>query len=116
MDIFKVNQSSFFNDVYDVVRLIPFGKVTTYGAIAKYLGSAKSARVVGYAMNASHGLVPAIPAHRVVNRRGVLTGKHFFGTDNRMQKLLEAEGLTIVNDVIKDFDLYFWDPNKELQL
>lgn len=111
-----MNQSTFFNDVYDVVRLIPHGKVTSYGAIAKYLGTAKSARVVGYAMNASHGLVPPVPAHRVVNRIGALTGKHFFGTPTRMQELLEAEGITVVNNVIKDFDLYFWDPNKELLL
>jgi len=110
----KKNKSDFFEKVYTVVKKIPFGKVTTYGAIAKYLGSAKSARVVGWAMNASH-INKDIPAHRVVNRIGLLTGKkHFFGI-NLMKQLLESEGLIIKNDQIHDFKLFFWDPNKELE-
>jgi|TARA_B100000768_G_C11177159_1_gene331296 methylated-DNA-protein-cysteine methyltransferase-like protein len=108
------NKSDFFENVYTVVKKIPFGKVTSYGAIAKYLGSSKSARVVGWAMNASH-LNKDIPAHRVVNRVGLLTGKkHFFGI-NLMKQLLESEGLIIENDQIQDFKYFFWDPNKELE-
>jgi methylated-DNA-protein-cysteine methyltransferase-like protein len=95
-----------------VVALIPSGKVSTYGAIAGYLGSKGGARLVGWAMNASHGQA-TIPAHRVVNRHGVLTGKNFFG-GNRMQELLEAEGLTIKDDQIIDFSSHFWDPSVEL--
>ncbi|MFN4082615.1 MAG: MGMT family protein [Bacteroidia bacterium] len=109
-------KSKFYNDVYDVVRLIPFGRVTSYGAIAAYLGSAKSSRLVGYAMNASHSLVPPIPAHRVVNRIGLLTGKHFFGSPERMQQLLEAEGIIIENDKIVNFNEVFWNPVNELTL
>ena len=101
-----------FDAIYQVVALIPSGKVSTYGAIAGYLGSKGGARLVGWAMNASHGQV-TIPAHRVVNRHGVLTGKNFF-VGNRMQELLEAEGLTIKNDQIKDFSTHFWDPSVEL--
>ena len=102
----------FFDQVYDVVKRIPYGKVTTYGAIAKYLGSAKSARTVGWAMNNSHKF-NNIPAHRVVNRIGLLTGKHHFSGSNLMKQLLENEGLTIENDKIIDFKKYFWDPSKE---
>ena len=102
----------FFYQVYDVVKRIPYGKVTTYGAIAKYLGSAKSARTVGWAMNNSHQF-NNIPAHRVVNRIGLLTGKHHFPGSNLMKQLLENEGLTIENDKIIDFKKYFWDPSKE---
>jgi methylated-DNA-protein-cysteine methyltransferase-like protein len=101
-----------FDAIYQVVALIPSGKVSTYGAIAGYLGSKGGARLVGWAMNASHGQAN-IPAHRVVNRNGVLTGKNFFG-GNRMQELLEAEGITIKNDQIKDFSTHFWDPSVEL--
>ena len=101
-----------FEAIYQVVALIPSGKVSTYGAIAGYLGSKGGARLVGWAMNASHGQTN-IPAHRVVNRNGVLTGKNFFG-GNRMQELLEAEGITIKNDQIKDFSTHFWDPVIEL--
>ena len=109
-----MSNNDFFERVYIVVKKIPFGRVSTYGAIAKYLGSNKSARVVGWAMNASH-LNKDIPAHRVVNRIGLLTGKkHFFGT-NLMKQLLESEGLIIENDQIKDFKNFFWDPSKELQ-
>ena len=104
---------SFFEKVYRVVRLIPFGRVTSYGAIAKYIGTARSARMVGWAMNASHNDM-TVPAHRVVNRIGLLTGKkHFFGT-NLMKQLLESEGILVEKDMIIDFDRYFWDPSKEL--
>ena len=102
----------FFDQVYDVVKRIPHGKVTTYGAIAKYLGSTKSARTVGWAMNNSHQF-NSIPAHRVVNKIGLLTGKHHFSGSNLMKQLLENEGLTIENDKIIDFKKYFWDPSKE---
>ena len=101
-----------FEAIYQVVALIPSGKVSTYGAIAGYLGSKGGARLVGWAMNASHGQA-TIPAHRVVNRHGVLTGKNFF-VGNRMQELLEAEGLTIKDDQIIDFSSHFWDPSVEL--
>jgi methylated-DNA-protein-cysteine methyltransferase related protein len=103
-------QNDFFQQVYQVVRLIPKGKVTSYGAIAKYLGSAKSSRMVGFAMNSSHAQVPPVPAHRVVNRNGVLTGKHFFAHENEMQELLENEGVKITNDVIEKFESHFWNP------
>jgi methylated-DNA-protein-cysteine methyltransferase-like protein len=103
-------QNDFFERVYEVVRQIPYGKVTTYGTIAKYLGAAKSARTVGYAMNAAH-TKPDVPAHRVVNRIGTLTGKHHFGGINTMQQLLEEEGHRIVKDQIQNFDVVFWNPN-----
>ena len=103
-------QNDFFERVYDVVRQIPFGKVTTYGSIAQYLGAPKSARTVGYAMNAAH-TKPDVPAHRVVNRIGLLTGKHHFGGINTMQQLLEVEGHSIVQDQIQDFDAAFWSPS-----
>jgi len=103
---------SFFEKVYEVVRLIPYGRVTSYGAIAKYLSAAKSARMVGYAMNSSHG--KDVPAHRVVNRKGLLTGKHHFEGTNLMQQLLESEGITVIENEIQDFDKLFWDPSKEL--
>jgi len=107
-------KTSFFQKVFDVVSLIPYGKVTSYGAIAKYLGSAKSARLVGWAMNASIKANKIIPAHRVVNRNGLLTGKHHFSGENMMQQLLENEGIPIINDQIQNFDKYYWDPNKNL--
>ncbi|MBJ7427973.1 MAG: MGMT family protein [Bacteroidia bacterium] len=110
-----MDKYTFFQNVFDVVRQIPDGKATSYGAIAKYLGSAKSSRMVGYAMNASHQVIPPIPAHRVVNRNGLLTGKHHFG-GNTMQELLEAEGFIIENNQIQHFDKHFWDPNVELVL
>ena len=106
---------SFFDDVYEVVKLIPNGRVTSYGAIANYLGTKLSARMVGWAMNAAHGLSD-VPAHRVVNRNGVLTGKAHFATPALMQECLEAEGIKIVKDKIVDFKMYFWDPSKELAL
>ncbi len=106
-------QSDFFENVYEVVKLIPSGRVTSYGAIAAYLGSKRGARMVGWAMNNAHGL-PDVPAHRVVNRNGVLTGKNFFGGGNVMQDLLEAEGLNIKDDQVVAFQKYFWDPVIEL--
>lgn len=112
----KADNGGFFNLVYQVVRQIPRGRVTNYGAIAKYLGSAKSSRMVGWAMNASHGISENIPAHRVVNRNGLLTGKAHFISIDMMQKLLEAEGLIIVNDQIENFGKFFWDPNLELTI
>lgn len=103
------DNNNFFERVYDVARQIPYGKVTSYGAIAKALGAARSARMVGWAMNASH-LKEDIPAHRVVNRKGVLTGKHHFDGTNLMQQLLESEGLKIKDNQIVDFDNHFWQP------
>ena len=104
---------SFFARVYEVVRLIPFGRVTSYGAIARYLGSAGSRRMVGWAMNASHAQGD-VPAHRVVNRNGLLTGKHHFPGTHLMQELLENEGVVVVNDKVVNFAAHFWDPVKEL--
>lgn len=103
---------NFFDRVYNVARLIPYGKVTSYGAIAKYLGAAKSARMVGYAMNGS--VSKDVPAHRVVNRNGLLTGKHHFEGTNLMQQLLESEGIKVVGNQIQEFDKVFWDPATEL--
>jgi methylated-DNA-protein-cysteine methyltransferase-like protein len=107
-------EQSFYEQVYEVVRLIPKGRVTSYGAIAKALGSGKSSRMVGYAMNNAHGLHPPVPAHRVVNRNGLLTGRFHFSPPELMQELLENEGLTIESDKIKDFKIHFWDPAVEL--
>ena len=103
---------SFFEKVYEVARQIPYGRVTSYGAIAKYLGASRSARMVGYAMNGSHG--KDVPAHRVVNRKGLLTGKHHFEGTNLMQQLLESEGIKVVNNQIQNFDKVFWEPSTEL--
>ena len=105
--------SSFFNKVYDVVRQIPYGRVTNYGAIAKYLGSTKSARSVGYAMNVSHRM-PDIPSHRVVNRVGLLTGKHHFFGSKLMENLLVNEGAIIKKDKIINFKKIYWNPSDEL--
>lgn len=100
---------SFFERVYAIVRQIPYGRVTSYGAIAKALGTTRSARMVGWAMNASHGLED-VPAHRVVNRKGLLTGKHHFDGTNLMQQLLESEGVSIKDNQIVDLEKYFWEP------
>ncbi len=100
----------FFDSVFEVVRLVPHGRVTSYGAVAKFLGSGSSARAVGYAMNASHRVTPAVPAHRVVNRNGVLSGKHHFGSENAMADRLQAEGITVVDDTVHNFRAVFWDP------
>jgi len=107
------SSSGFFEKVYEVAALIPYGRVTSYGAIAKYLGSAGSARMVGWAMN-NTGNNPKIHAHRVVNRKGLLTGKHHFDGTNLMQQLLENEGIKVIDNQIQDFEKYFWDPMKEL--
>ena len=100
---------NFFERVYEIARQIPYGKVTSYGAIAKVLGTARSARMVGWAMNASHNLED-VPAHRVVNRKGLLTGKHHFEGTNLMQQLLESEGVKVVDNQIVDFQKHFWEP------
>ena len=107
---------SFFDQVYAVVRLIPRGRVTSYGAIAKYLGTARSSRMVGWAMNSAHAVKPKVPAHRVVNRSGLLTGKHHFGSPTRMQELLEKEGVKVKKDQVVEFKNRFWDPAVELSL
>ncbi|AXT52339.1 MGMT family protein [Aquimarina sp. BL5] len=104
---------NFFERVYEVAKLIPYGRITSYGAIAKYLGAARSARMVGWAMNAS-GKLEDVPAHRVVNRKGILTGKHHFDGTNLMQQLLENEGVEVIDNQIQDFEKLFWDPMKEL--
>lgn len=104
---------NFFEKVYDVVRQIPYGRVTSYGAIARYLGAARSARMVGWAMNVSDKNED-VPAHRVVNRAGLLTGKHHFDGTNLMQQLLENEGIKVLNHQIVNFEKHFWDPWKEL--
>jgi len=105
----------FFERVYDITRLIPFGRVTSYGAIARYLGSGQSARMVGWALNASHTGSGFIPAHRVVNRNGLLTGKHHFGNSSTMRQLLENEGIIVENDRVINFREKFWDPLQELE-
>jgi methylated-DNA-protein-cysteine methyltransferase-like protein len=106
--------NDFFSRVYEVTKCIPFGRITSYGAIARYLGSGRSARMVGWALNGSHSRPDFIPAHRVVNRNGLLTGKHHFGNSTTMEQLLENEGILIENDRIINFDEKFWDPGKEL--
>lgn len=108
--------SDFFSKVYMVVKQIPAGRVTSYGAIARYLGTTGSARMVGWAMNASHSHPDFVPAHRVVNRSGLLTGKHHFDTPEAMKELLENEGIKIKNNQIADFKKHFWDPSEELEL
>ena len=112
----KMTNTDFFSMVYDVAREIPKGRVTSYGAIANYLGSAKSSRMVGWAMNAAGSQKKFVAAHRVVNRNGELTGKHHFGHPKMMQKLLEKEGIKVKKDKIVNFQKYFWDPAKELKL
>ena len=106
-------EQNFFDRVYDVARRIPYGRVTTYGAIAKYLGTAKSARMVGWALNGS-GIKADIPAHRVVNQKGILTGKHHFQGTNLMQQLLESEGIQVEDNQIQNMDKHLWDPSQEL--
>jgi len=108
-----VKEQGFFEKVYEVARLVPYGRVTSYGAIAKYLGAAGSARMVGWAMNGA-GRFPEIPAHRVVNRKGLLTGKHHFDGTNLMQQLLESEGIEVIENSIQDFEKLFWDPMQQL--
>ena len=105
---------NFFEKAYTIARLIPYGRVTSYGAIAKYLGAARSARMVGWAMNNSHNQTEEVPAHRVVNRKGILTGKHHFEGTNLMQQLLESEGIKIIDNQIQDLEKVFWNPMDEL--
>ena len=110
------SRHNFFQDVYDVVRLIPKGQVTSYGAIAKYLGTARSSRMVGWAMNNAHDQKKYVPAHRVVNRNGMLTGKHHFATPDQMKQMLGKEGIKVKKDKIVDFEKLFWDPDAELNI
>lgn len=105
---------SFFDDVYDVVRLIPKGRVTSYGAIAFYLGTKMSSRMVGWALNGTSAADSTIPAHRVVNRQGILTGKHHFKRPHTMKSLLEREGIKVVKDKVQNFEKHFWNPSEEL--
>lgn len=106
----RPDNANFFTRVYEIARQIPYGRVTSYGAIAKVLGSAQSARMVGWAMNACHNMED-VPAHRVVNRKGLLTGKHHFDGTNLMQQLLESEGIVVVNNQIVDLERHFWTPD-----
>jgi methylated-DNA-protein-cysteine methyltransferase-like protein len=110
----KDNNDGFFTRVNEITKLIPFGRVTSYGAIARYLGTSLSARTVGWALNQSHFGEDYIPAHRVVNRNGLLTGKHHFGGSKVMEELLESEGIRVEDDKVVDFKKIFWDPSKEL--
>ena len=109
-----MKNENFFQKVYQVAKQIPYGRVTSYGAIAKYLGAARSARMVGWAMNASQNM-DDVPAHRVVNRKGILTGKHHFDGTNLMQQLLESEGIVVKDFQIQNFTEIFWDPFEELR-
>jgi methylated-DNA-protein-cysteine methyltransferase related protein len=108
------NKESIYDAIYDVVRCVPKGRVTSYGAVAAAIGAASGARVVGYAMNNSAFVKPKVPAHRVVNRTGLLTGKHHFSPPEKMQQLLEKEGIKVKDDKVVDFDKLFWDPMKEI--
>lgn len=109
-----IKTDSFFDQVYEIVRLIPKGRVTTYGAIAKALGTAKSSRLVGNAMMLAHDPGLNVPAHRVVNRNGLLTGRHHFDTPSQMRELLEKDGVVVLNDQVQGFEQVFWDPLREL--
>ena len=109
-------EEGFFHMVYEVVRQIPKGRVSSYGAIANVLGTKLSARMVGWAMNNAHLIKPKVPAHRVVNRNGMLTGKHHFSSPDKMQELLEKEGIMIKDDQVINFHELFWDPSKEAEL
>lgn len=110
----NTSEPNFFEQVYQVTKLIPYGRVTSYGAIARYLGSAQSSRMVGWALNGSCSNADWIPAHRVVNRFGLLSGKHHFSGSDTMRQLLESEGVKVEDDKVVDFEKLFWDPNKEL--
>jgi methylated-DNA-protein-cysteine methyltransferase related protein len=108
------SDNDFFTKVYEVTKCVPYGRITSYGAIARYLGSGRSARMVGWALNVSHNNMEFIPAHRVVNRNGLLTGKYHFGNSTTMEQLLQNEGIIIENDRIMNFEEKFWDPAIEL--
>lgn len=110
-----MDKDTFFDKVYAVARRIPAGRVTSYGAIAQYLGMKGSSRMVGYAMNACGTAYPPVPAHRVVNRNGMLSGKHHFPSENLMQQMLESEGLSVEDDKVVDFRSVFWDPSVEME-
>ncbi len=116
MSVPEKQYSDIYTAIYDVVRAIPYGRVSSYGAIAAAIGVKSGARMVGYAMNHSHTVQPPVPAHRVVNRNGMLTGKHHFSPPEQMQLQLEAEGIVIEKDQIVDFEKHFWDPATELSL
>ena len=111
----KKENPDFYNLVFEVTKKIPYGRVTSYGAIARYLGTSQSSRMVGYALNGSHKSDEFIPAHRVVNRNGLLSGKHHFGGPDTMQQLLESEGIEVENDKVVRFKELFWDPSTELE-
>jgi len=111
-----VKEYSFFEDVFEVARQVPKGRVTSYGAIAAYLGTKLSARMVGWAMNAAGSARPKVPAQRVVNRNGILSGKHHFSTPTAMEELLKKDGVEVKNDTVVDFEKRFWDPSVELML
>jgi methylated-DNA-protein-cysteine methyltransferase-like protein len=115
MPLQHVEKGSFFHKVYIVVRQVPKGRVTTYGAIANHLGTGLSSRMVGWAMNGAHGVHPPVPAHRVVNRSGLLTGRHHFPTPTLMEELLAAEGIAVIESTVQHFNKHFWDPAKELR-
>lgn len=108
----KPETLNFFEKVYEVARQIPHGRVTSYGAIANFLGANRGARMVGYAMNGSHS--KDVPAHRVVNRKGLLTGKHHFDGTNLMQQLLESEGVEVIDNQIQNLETHFWNPSELL--
>lgn len=110
------DKQNIYEAIYDVVRCIPKGRVTSYGAVAAAVGARSGARLVGYAMNLSMNVKPKVPAHRVVNRNGMLSGKHHFSPPEKMQQLLEKEGIKVVDDTVVDFDRLFWDPLKEITL
>lgn len=111
----ETQNRSFFEKVYNIVRQIPYGRITTYGDIAEYLGTRGSARMVGWALNASHSVYPPVPAHRVVNRNGVLTGKFHFQTPDMMEKLLRSEGIIVENNQVVNFNTLRWLPQKEFK-
>lgn len=111
-----IKEYSFFEDVFEVARQVPKGRVTSYGAIAAYLGTRLSARMVGWAMNAAGSAKPKVPAQRVVNRNGMLSGKHHFSTPTAMEELLKKDGVKVKNDIVVDFEKRFWDPSVELTL
>lgn len=112
----KPNKENIYDAIYDIVRAVPKGRITSYGAVAAAIGVTSGARVVGYAMNMSFGTKPKVPAHRVVNRNGMLTGKHHFSPPEKMQELLEREGIRVKGDKVVDFESLFWDPMKELAM
>lgn len=112
----KTGNENIYDIIYDVVRSVPKGRVTSYGAVAAAIGAKSGARLVGYAMNNCNGIKPKVPAHRVVNRNGLLTGKHHFSPPEKMQQLLEKEGIKIVDDQVQNFEKIFWDPAKELTI